>query len=100
LVCTDGYGASQRKLQGTVIEEAAAPAASERASLEEFEAAVDALAEGLDHVPGAGSRSPHPRGDLRAPGLMLWLLDSNILIRLPDWTDALHPLIRQASGRR
>jgi hypothetical protein len=33
-----------------VIDAAAAPAASERASLEEFEAAMDALAEGRDDV--------------------------------------------------
>jgi predicted nucleic acid-binding protein len=30
---------------------------------------------------------------------MLWLLDSNILIRLPHRPDPLHPLIRQALGR-
>ena len=35
----------------TATEAAAAPAASERASLEEFEAAMDELAEGLDDVP-------------------------------------------------
>jgi hypothetical protein len=35
----------------TVIEAAAAPASAARASLEEFEAALDALAEGLDDVP-------------------------------------------------
>jgi hypothetical protein len=35
----------------SVIETAATPAASERASLKEFEAAMDELAEGLDDVP-------------------------------------------------
>jgi predicted nucleic acid-binding protein len=30
---------------------------------------------------------------------MLWLLDSNILLRLPHRPDPLHPLIRQALGR-
>jgi hypothetical protein len=35
----------------TVIEVAAAPTSSERASLKQFEAAVDELAEGLDDVP-------------------------------------------------
>jgi hypothetical protein len=35
----------------TVIEAAAAPASSERARLEEFEAAMDELAKGLDDVP-------------------------------------------------
>lgn len=35
----------------SVIEAAAVPAAAERASLEEFEAAMDELAEGLDHLP-------------------------------------------------
>jgi hypothetical protein len=35
----------------SVIEAAAAPASSERASLEEFEAAMDELAEGLEDVP-------------------------------------------------
>jgi predicted nucleic acid-binding protein len=44
-------------------------------------------------------QSPHPRGDLRAPGLMLWLLDRNIPIRLLHRPDPLHPLIRQALGR-
>ena len=35
----------------SVVETAAAPAPSERASLEEFEAAMDELANGLDNVP-------------------------------------------------
>lgn len=35
----------------SIIEAAAAPASSEQASLEEFEAAMDELAEGLDDVP-------------------------------------------------
>jgi predicted nucleic acid-binding protein len=30
---------------------------------------------------------------------MLWLLDSNILIRLPHRPDPMHPLVRQALGR-
>jgi hypothetical protein len=34
-----------------VIKPASAPAASEQASVEEFEAAMDALAEGLEDVP-------------------------------------------------
>jgi hypothetical protein len=34
----------------TVIEAAAAPASAERASLEEFEAAMDELADGLDDI--------------------------------------------------
>jgi hypothetical protein len=35
----------------SVVDATAAPTASERASLEEHEAAVDALAEGLDAIP-------------------------------------------------
>ena len=35
----------------SVIEAASVPAPSERATLEEFEAAMDELAEGLDHLP-------------------------------------------------
>jgi hypothetical protein len=35
----------------SVIEAAAPPAAEERASLEEFEAAMDELAEGMDDLP-------------------------------------------------
>jgi hypothetical protein len=35
----------------SIVEAAAAPASSERASLKEFEAAMDELAEGLDDVP-------------------------------------------------
>ncbi len=41
----------------TVIEDAAAPASSECASLEEFEAAMDELAEGLDNRRSGASAS-------------------------------------------
>jgi hypothetical protein len=47
----DGSGAIGGGLPGAVIVAAAAPAASERAGLEEFEAALDGLAEGHDNVP-------------------------------------------------
>ncbi len=45
------HGVSLEAYLLSVIEAAALPAAAERATLKEFEAAMDELAEGLDNVP-------------------------------------------------